>query len=89
MHGDAAEGVADHLLVDLVDTTLQGLYQSATSNDGVEVHGYLCLLQFVDQHLFTKILLKEHIVESRQLFCRVYDCSQEDWLLVFIDGHLC
>ena len=88
VHGDARMGVVEHLLVDFVHTTGNGLHQSATTYHGVELQGHAHALQLVEHQLLAVVELLNHIVEARQLLVRMADASQHQWLLVFIDGHL-
>ena len=89
VHGDAVEGVVQHLLVDLVHTARNRLHQSAATYHGIKAQGFVHAIQLVEHQLLAVLQLIQHIVAKLgQLFVGMCDATQYPWLLVFIDGHL-
>ena len=88
MHRDTTQRITHHQGVDLIDTTLQGFHQSASSDDSIEVDGDISPLKFIDHQLATKVLLFQHILKGCQFFCRVIDRTQQDRFLILEDSHL-
>ena len=88
MHDTAVACVVNHALVDFIDTTAEGLDQSATSDDGIEMEGNAVLLQFVEYEFSTEFLLLGNIAVCCKFLRRMGDVTLEDGLFVFIDGHL-
>ena len=68
---DGVARVVDHLLVNLVDTSLHGLGQSAAADDGlkgiVDVH----TAQFVEHQLLAEVVLIGNLVKAAQLADRM------------------
>ena len=89
MHGNTIEGVVKHLLVNLVDTTSNGLYQSTATNDGFELHGNIHAFQFVKYQLLAIFQLVQHIIAKlRQFLVGMGNATKYHRFLVFEDCHL-
>ena len=61
---------------------------STTSDDSIEIDGDICFAEFIDDQLLTEVLLLDDIVETCQLFRRVYDITDENGSLILEDSHL-
>ena len=88
MEGDTTVSILDHQIVDLVDTTFEGLHQSTTSDDGIKLHWDISLTQLIEYQLTTEVLLLYHIVEMREFLSSVDDITDEHRGLVLEDSHL-
>ena len=69
MHDATVQGVIEHALVDFVNTTTDGLYQSATTYDSIEFQRNVGHLEFVKHQLTAEILLFCDVTKGGQLLC--------------------
>jgi hypothetical protein len=88
VEGDAAMGVLNHQVVDLIDTTFEGLYQSTPSDDSIKGHRDISLMQFVEHQLPAEVLLFDDIVETSQFLWGMHDIADKYRGLVLEDCHL-
>jgi hypothetical protein len=88
MEGDAAVGVLNHQVVDLIGTAFEGLHQSTTTDDSIKLHWDISLTQFVEYQLTTEVLLLYHIIEMGELLRAVDDITDEHRCLILEDRHL-
>ena len=65
VHDATVQRVVNHLLVNFIDTTSNGLHQSTTSDDGIKLQRNIGGSQFVEYQLTTKILLFSNSIEGR------------------------
>ena len=71
VHGDARMSVVEHLLIDFIDATGNGLHQTATSDDGIELQRHAYALQLVKHKLAAVGKLLDDVVELRQILVTV------------------
>ena len=88
MEGDTTMGILNHQVVDLIDTTFEGLHQSTTTDDSIKLHWDISLTQFVEYQLTTEVLLLYHIIEMRELLRAVDNITDEYRCLILEDSHL-
>jgi hypothetical protein len=88
MEGDTTMGILNHEVVDLIDTSFEGFYQSTTSDNGIELHGNAGLTEFIEYQLTTKVLLFYHIIETCKFLWGMYDVTDQHRRLVLEDSHL-
>ena len=88
VEGDTAMGVLNHQVVDLIDTTFEGLYQSTPSDDSIKGHRDISLMQFVEHQLPAEVLLLNDIVETSQFLWGMHDITHQHRRFVLEDSHL-
>ena len=65
VHDATVQRVVNHLLVNFIDTTSNGLHQSTTSDDGIKLQRNIGGSQFVEHQLLAEILLFSNSIEGR------------------------
>jgi hypothetical protein len=88
MESDAAMGILNHQVVDLIGTAFEGLHQSTTTDDSIKLHWDISLTQFVEYQLTTEILLLYHVIEMGELLRAVDNITDEYRCLILEDRHL-
>ena len=73
VHDTTVQCVVQHALVDFIYTTTDGLDQTTTSNDSIELQGDVGCYEFVEHQLTAEILLFSDITEGSQLLGRMGD----------------
>lgn len=89
--GVLVEGLAlvlDHLIIDTEDTRFDGLGKSATTDDGVELHGKTMLLHLCDDQILAHLILVGDTLILLQLLAGVVDGCFKDQVLVVGNGNL-
>ena len=85
---DGLTCVVEHLLIDFVHTTRDGLGETATAYHSLEEIVDVHALELVDDELAAEIILVGDFVKLRQLFHRVANGAQHDGGGVLIHGYL-
>ena len=75
VHDATVQRVVNHLLVNFIDTTSNGLHQSTTSDDSVKLQGDISSCQFVEHQLLAEVLLFSNSIEGCQLFSSMRDIT--------------
>jgi hypothetical protein len=82
-------GITYHQVINLVNTTFEGFYQSASAYHSIKLHRDIGLAQLVENQLLTKVLLLDDIVETGQLVGTMHDGAHQYGRLVLKDSNLC
>ena len=88
VHDTTVQRIFNHLIINLVHSTSNGLYEPSATNHCIKFQRNIGALQFVEYQLATEILLLGNGVKRCQFFCGMGDVAKQNRLLIFVDSHL-
>ena len=84
----AGIGGLNHVLINGINTTGQGLGQAAASDNGIKFNGDASILQLVQNHFTAEVKLVSNLGKRSKLLGCVADNFNQAGFAVFDNGHL-